>query len=151
MRFRCRALITVGLFCCLVFAVTLLHTGQSPWSTRISEVGILGVAYAQDQADGASVSSFEIEPLYRAARLTWRARVSGDGPVTFEIYRSMTTPEGPYALVTSIQSRPGKKKYRYVDKELPVEENYYYKIEIPSTEESFGPLQVRPPFSLPST
>ena len=37
------------------------------------------------------------------------------------------------------------------DKNLPVEENYFYKIEIPATEESFGPLQVRPPFSLPTT
>ena len=109
------------------------------------------MVYAQEQDDGASVTDFQIEPLYQAAKLTWRARVSGDGPVTFEIYRSVATPDGPYTLVTSIQSSPGKKKYRYTDKKLPVEENYYYKIEIPATEESFGPLQVRPPFSLPST
>lgn len=109
------------------------------------------MAYAEEQDDGALVTDFKIEPLYQAAKLTWRARISSDGSVTFEIYRSVATPDGPYTLVTSIQSRPSKKKYRYLDKKLPVEENYFYKIEIPATEESFGPVQVRPPFSLPST
>ena len=63
----------------------------------------------------------------------------------------MVRADGDYTLVKSIKGSAGAKKYRYVDKSIPVEENYFYKIEIPETKEIFGPLQVRPPFSRPST
>jgi hypothetical protein len=108
-------------------------------------------AHAEEKADVGSVRKFKAQPLYKAVKLSWRARIQGGGPVTFEIHRSMAKPEGPYELVTTVKWAPGTKKYSYVDKNLPVEENYFYKIEIPATEESFGPLQVRPPFSLPTT
>jgi hypothetical protein len=113
--------------------------------------GTISAAYAEEQTETASISKLRVSALYKAVRLTWVATIDSSGPVTFEIYRSQATPDGPYRLVTSLEWRPGVKKYRYVDKDLPVEENYFYKIEIPATNESFGPLQVRPSFSLPAT
>jgi hypothetical protein len=114
-------------------------------------VGVLRVTYAEEKGEAGSVTKLRIEPLYKAARLSWRANIDTTGPLTFEIYRSQASPEGPYTKVTSIEWQPEVKNYRYVDKNLPVEENYFYKIEIPATKESYGPLQVRPPFSLPTT
>ncbi len=113
--------------------------------------GTMSMAYAEEQIERASISELRVSALYKAVRLTWKAAIDSGGPVIFEIYRSQVTPDGPYSLVTSIKWRPGVKNYRYVDKSLPVEENYFYKIEIPATNESFGPLQVRPSFSLPAT
>ncbi len=112
---------------------------------------IPAVAQAGEVQESGSITKLKVEPLYRAVRLTWRARIDDKGPLTFEIYRSMASPDGPYTLVTSIEKRPGVKKYKYIDKRLQVEENYFYKIVIPETKENFGPLQVRPPFSLPTT
>ena len=56
-----------------------------------------------------------------------------------------------FLLVSSIRGTPEVEQYEYVDETPPVEENYFYKIEIAETKEAFGPLQARPPFSLPST
>lgn len=126
-----------------------------PWgfleTSMVAGVPTLSVARAQGKESAGSITKLRIEPLYKAARLSWKATIQGGGSVTFEIYRSLANPEGPYTKVKSIEWKPGMKKYRYVDKNLPVEENYFYKIEIPATKESFGPLQVRPPFSLPTT
>ena len=63
----------------------------------------------------------------------------------------MVSPDADVVQVTAIEAKPGEKSYRYVDKTLPVEENYFYWIVIPETGETIGPFQVRPPFSLPST
>ena len=71
--------------------------------------------------------------------------------VNFELYRSMARPDGEYTLLTSINGTSDVTTYEYIDKAIPVEENYFYKIEIPETKEAFGPLQARPPFSAPST
>ena len=113
--------------------------------------GTISMAYAEEQIERASISELRVTPLYKAVRLTWAASFASSGQVTFEIYRSQATPDGPYRLVTSIEWRPEVENYRYVDKDLPVEEDYFYKMEIPATNESFGPVQVRPSFSLPAT
>jgi len=113
--------------------------------------GTISMACAEEQIEGASISELRVTPLHKAVRLTWVASIDSSGQVTFEIYRSQVTHAGPYSLVTSIEWRPEVKEYCYVDKNLPVEENYFYKIEIPATNESFGPVQVRPSFSLPAT
>jgi hypothetical protein len=113
--------------------------------------GTISMAYAEEQIERPSISELRVTALHKAVRLTWKVAIDSGGPVMFEIYRSQVTPDGPYSLVTSIEWRPGVNEYRYVDKSLPVEENYFYKIEIPATNESFGPMQVRPSFSLPAT
>lgn len=149
-RWPSQALIMAGLFV-LVIALSFVFPWRLIDSSRIQGFGNVSEAHAQEKGKKGSITKLRIEPLYRAVRLTWKAKIDKDGPVVFEIYRSMATPDGTYKLVASIEWKPGKKKYRYVDKKLPVEENYFYKIEIPATKESFGPLQVRPPFSLPTT
>jgi hypothetical protein len=141
------ALVVAGLSALFV-ALPRFHVPGSGDSDRGPRIENFAVAYAQEQP---TVTKFRAQPLYKAAKLSWKAKVAGGQPVTFEIHRSMTNPEGPYTLMASIEWSPGTKKYRYVDKKLPVEENYFYKIVIPATEETFGPLQVRPPFSLPTT
>lgn len=111
----------------------------------------ISVVQAGEKAEEATVSEFKVEARHKAVRLFWKANIAGDEPVTFEILRSMVRADAEYTLVTSVKGGPGAKTYRYVDKSIPVEENYFYKIEIPETNEIFGPLQVRPPFSRPST
>jgi len=111
----------------------------------------ISVVHAGEKAMEATVSEFKVRARFKSVRLTWKANIAGDDPVTFEILRSMVRADAEYSLVNSIKGRPGAKKYRYVDKSVPAEENYFYKIKIPETNEIFGPLQVRPPFSRPST
>jgi len=100
---------------------------------------------------GSTITEIRVMPRHKAVRLTWKATVPEDTPMTFEIRRSMVSPDGDEVLVVTIEAEPGEKSYRYVDKSVPVEENYFYKIVIPETGETMGPFQVRPPFSLPST
>ncbi len=108
-------------------------------------------ALAKDVLKKGAITKLRVEPLYRSVRITWKIKKTDDHPVTFEIYRSMAGPKPEYELVAAMKNKPDVKKYKYLDKKLPVEENYLYKIVIPETNESFGPLKVRPPFSLPTT
>jgi hypothetical protein len=124
--------------------------GPLKWVDKLV-TGTISMAHAGEKAKEATISEFRVRSRYMAVRLTWKARIPEEEQLTFEVHRSMVTPEGEYTLVTSIKGRPGTKTYRYIDKTVPVEENYFYKIVIPETKETFGPLQARPPFSLPST
>ena len=108
-------------------------------------------AVAEEHAGGAIITEARVMPRHKAVRLTWKATVPEGSPMTFEIHRSMVSPDGDDVLVTTIEAEPGTKSYRYVDKSIPVEENYFYTIVIPETGETMGPFQARPPFSLPST
>ena len=108
-------------------------------------------ARAAEDDEPGSVTKLKVEPLHKAVRITWKSKLQDGKAVTFEIHRSMVSPEGQYTLVEKVPSSPDAKKYTYVDKKLPVEENYFYKIVVPETNETFGPIQVRPPFSLPTT
>jgi len=144
-KIRFLAMVTSRLTCWLVAvgAFSILLTAPSPET--------ISVAGAEEKDKQASISEFRAWARYKAVRLTWEARISETEKLTFEIYRSMVRPDGEYSLVASIQGTPEVERYEYVDKTPPVEENYFYKIEIPETREAFGPLQVRPPFSAPST
>jgi hypothetical protein len=113
--------------------------------------GTISVAHADDTKKSVTIKKLKVEPLYKSVRLTWKLKKGEKTPMTFNIYRSMANSNGPYKLVTSIERKPGVKKYKYLDKSLLVEENYFYKLTIPETKETFGPFQVRPPFSLPTT
>jgi hypothetical protein len=104
-----------------------------------------------EEHGGSTITEIRVMARHKAVRLTWKARVPEEPPLTFEIHRSMVSPDADAVQVTAIEAKPGEKSYRYVDKSIPVEENYFYKIVIPETGETVGPFQVRPPFSLPST
>lgn len=138
-------------FCSMVIVFTFFYPCESlNWVDKLV-TGTISMANAEEKAKAATISEFSVRSRYMAVRLTWKARVAGKDQLTFEVHRSMVTPEGEYTLVTSVKGRPGTKTYRYIDKTVPVEENYFYKIVIPETKETFGPLQARPPFSLPTT
>ncbi len=141
----------LAVLCSTVIVFTCFYPCGPFNSAGTLVTGTIAVAYAEEKAKEATISEFRVRSRYMAVRLTWNARVAGEDQLTFEIHRSMVTPEGEYTLVTSIKGRPGTKTYRYIDKTVPVEENYFYKIVIPETKETFGPLQARPPFSLPTT
>ncbi len=108
-------------------------------------------AVAEERRGGSTITEVRVMPRHKAVRLTWKATVPQDNPMTFEIRRSMVSPDGEEVLVATIEAEPGAKSYGYVDKSVPVEENYFYRIVIPETQETVGPFQARPPFSLPST
>ncbi len=135
----------------LFFVLPCVYFGSSSRGNGSFLSGIISVAHAEDTKKSVTIKKLKVEPLYRSVRLTWKTKKGDKTPVTFKIYRSMANPDGPYTLVVSIERKSGVKKYKYIDKSLQVEENYFYKLMIPETKESFGPIQVRPPFSLPST
>lgn len=144
-------LVAAGFLSALLVAIPYTR----PWGchsllTVLSQETI-SVAAAAEKDQEATISEFKVQGRYRAVRLIWEAGISEKEQRTFEIYRSMVRPDGEYTLVTSIKGTPGVTKYEYIDKTVPVEENYFYRIEIPETKEVFGPLQARPPFSAPST
>jgi len=138
-----------------IFLLLIVFANTRPWGchsllTALSPETI-SVAGAEEKAKQATISEFRVQARYKAVQLAWEARISEKGQLTFKIYRRMVTPDGEYTLVASINGTPDIKRYEYIDKTIPVEENYFYKIEIPETKEAFGPRQARPPFSAPST
>ncbi len=141
----------LAILCSTVIVFTCFYPCESLNSAGTLVTGTISVAHAGEKAKAATISEFRVRSRYMAVRLTWKATIAEDGQLTFEVHRSMVTPEETYTLVISIKGRPGTKTYRYIDKTVPVEENYFYKIVIPETKETFGPLQARPPFSLPTT
>jgi hypothetical protein len=143
-------LVAAGIFLLLIVSANTRPWGCHSLLTALSPETI-SVAGAAEKNQEAAISEFRVWARYKAVRLTWEASISEKEQRTFEIYRSMVRPDGEYTLVTSIKGSPEVTRYEYVDKTVPVEENYFYKIEIPETKEAFGPLQARPPFSAPST
>ncbi len=98
-----------------------------------------------------TVTDFRAQPLYRAASLTWKTKGRHEGGLTFQILRSDTFIEGPYAEIGTVKSVPSKTAYEFVDKSVGTEAKYYYKLIIRETEEVFGPVPTRPYFSPPAT
>ena len=135
----------------LFFVLPCVYSGSSFSGVGSFMISTISVAHAEDKKNSATIKKLKVEPLYRSVRVTWKTKKGEKTPMTFKIYRSMASPDGSYKLVASIERKPGVKKYKYLDKNLLVEENYFYKLMIPETKETFGPFQVRPPFSLPTT
>lgn len=98
-----------------------------------------------------TVTEFKAQPLYRAASLTWKTKGGRGGELTFQILRSDTFIEGPYAEIGIARSVPSKLSYEFVDKSVGTEAKYYYKLLIRETGEVFGPVPTRPYFSPPAT
>jgi hypothetical protein len=147
---------TYGLVAAVLFStLVVVFSYTRPWGCHslltVLSPETLSAADAEEKGKEATLSEFRVQAHYRAIRLTWEARTSEKGQLTFQVYRSMANPDGEYTLVTSINGTPEVNRYEYDDKNIPVEENYFYKIKIPETKEAFGPLQARPPFSRPST
>jgi dissimilatory sulfite reductase (desulfoviridin) alpha/beta subunit len=53
--------------------------------------------------------------------------------------------------LATVEAKEGETNYTFVDKEIKSSENYYYKITIGGTGETFGPAVARPFLSQPAT
>jgi len=98
-----------------------------------------------------TVTSFKVEPLYRAAKLTWKTKGDLKSEMTVQILRADSFDDYPYQEVGVVKIAPGKSVYDYVDKSMGAEAKYFYKLVIKESNESFGPLPTRPFFSPPAT
>lgn len=98
-----------------------------------------------------TIVDFKLQPLYRAAMLTWKTKSQFKAGSSVQILRADTFEEGPYQEVAIVPLTPDKNSYEYVDKSMGSESKYYYKLVIKETGESFGPLPTRPYFSPPAT
>jgi hypothetical protein len=151
MRRLLRWVLGTSIISSLLIVLPCFNPGGSFDSIGAFVTRAIDVAYAEEGTKGVSITKFRVQALYKAVKVSWKVKKGDKTPVTFEIYRSMAKPDGPYILVTSIKREPGVKKYKYLDKSIPVGENYFYKIVIPEMKKNFGPLKTRPYFSLPTT
>jgi hypothetical protein len=108
-----------------------------------------GGSFAQ-KAD-ATITTFKVDAMYRAAKLTWKAKGDLKSEISVQVLRADTFEEGPYKEVGVVKITPGKTSYEYVDKSMGAEAKYYYKLVIKETSETIGPLPTRPYFSPPAT
>ncbi len=106
---------------------------------------------AMTQTAGPTIVDFGARPLYRAAKLTWKANPDLNKQLSVQILRADTSKEGPYTELDVITLVPGKGSYEYIDRSMGTDSRYYYKAVIKETGESFGPDDVRPLFSPPAT
>jgi hypothetical protein len=112
---------------------------------------VLGPQAAIAQKTDPSIVDFKAQPLYRAAKLTWKTKDGLKDPLSAQVLRAETFEEGPYKELDVIKLVPDKNAYDYVDKSMGAESKYYYKLMIKETGESFGPIPTRPYFSPPAT
>lgn len=114
-------------------------------------ITLLSPLMAISQKAEPTILDFKVQPLYRAAKLTWKVKVDLKSGMVLQILRADTFEEGPYKEVEAVNLTPGKNAYEYVDKSMGAEAKYYYKLVIKETNESFGPIPTRPYFSPPAT
>ena len=106
---------------------------------------------ALPQKADPTIIDFKVQAMYRAAKLTWKAKGDLKSGMVVQVLRADTFEEGPYKEVGTVNLTPGKSAYDYVDKSMGAEAKYYYKLIIKETDESFGPIPTRPYFSPPAT
>ena len=106
---------------------------------------------ALPQKADPTIIDFKVQAMYRAAKLTWKAKGDLKSGMVVQVLRADTFEEGPYKAVGTVNLTPGKSAYDYVDKSMGAEAKYYYKLIIKETDESFGPIPTRPYFSPPAT
>lgn len=94
---------------------------------------------------------FKVQALYRAAKLTWKAKEGFKSGLAVQVLRADTFEDGPYKEVEAVNLISGKNVYEYIDKSMGSEAKYYYKLVIKETDETFGPIPTRPYFSPPAT
>jgi hypothetical protein len=109
------------------------------------------VTSADKDPGGAFISDFRAQSLYRAVKLRWKVKAPFKDGATFQILRSDSFADGPYSEIATVPYAQESMEYRYVDKRLPSESTYYYKLVIMGGGGTYGPISARPFFSLPST
>ncbi len=127
-------------------------TGYAIFFSALVLVGtLLNPQAAVAQKTDPSIIDFKVQPLYRAAKLTWKANDGLKKELSVQILRAETFEEGPYKELDVTKLVPDKNTYEYVDKSMGTESKYHYKLTVKETGESFGPISTRPYFSPPAT
>ncbi len=108
-------------------------------------------ASADMDPGGTSISGFKAQSLFRAVELKWQVETPLQKGVRFQIVRSDAFAEGPYKEVAVVPYNEGSREYTYVDKGMPSESKYFYKLVVIGMGEAYGPVSARPFFSLPAT
>jgi hypothetical protein len=121
------------------------------YATLFSIILLLIPSAALAQKADATIMGFKVDAMYRAAKLTWKAKGDLKSEMAVQILRADTFEEGPYKEVGVVKITPGKSSYEYIDKSMGAEAKYFYKLIIKETNEAFGPLPTRPYFSPPAT
>jgi hypothetical protein len=103
------------------------------------------------QKANSAIADFKVQPLYRAAKLTWKTSEGLKKEISVQILRAETFEEGPYKELETVKLTPDKTAYDYIDKTVGSESKYYYKLVVKETGESAGPVVTRPFFSPPAT
>jgi hypothetical protein len=106
---------------------------------------------ADKDSGDASISDFKAQPVFRAVRLNWKVKTPFKREVTFQLVRSDSFAEGPYEEIGTIPYNRENREYTYLDKSLPSESTYYYKLVVIGGGKAYGPISARPSFSLPAT
>ena len=106
---------------------------------------------AESWSQSSTFAEFKVDPLYRAAKLTWKTAGDPKGEMSVQIMRADTFEDGPYQEVAVVKISPGKSSYEFIDKSMGAEAKYYYKLVLKETNESTGPKPTRPFFSPPAT
>ena len=121
------------------------------YATLFSIIMLLIPSVALSQKADTVITNFKVDAMYRAAKLTWKAKADLKGEMTVQIVRADTFEAGPYNEVGAVKITPGKTSYEYIDKSMGGEAKYYYKLIIKETNETIGPVPTRPYFSPPAT
>ena len=97
------------------------------------------------------IQDFKVQPLYRAAKLSWKIKDGVKGAVSVQILRADSFEDAPYKELEAVSLSPGKTSYEFVDKSMGSEAKYFYKLQIKETGETTAPISTRPFFSPPAT
>lgn len=102
-------------------------------------------------AGGPGVSEFRAFSMFRSVKLIWQSSLPAAAAKSFQITRSIHEKDGPYSPLTSVPAQEGESSYNFVDKDISTSDNYYYKITVEGTGETFGPSVAKPFLSQPAT
>ena len=127
----------------LVFLFGILCLGvistSSVWATEEKDAG------------GTAISEFRALSQFRSVKLVWQSDLPAATAKSFQITRSIYYEQGLYTSLAAVEAKEGENSYTFVDKEIKSAENYYYKITVEGTGETFGPAVARPFLSQPAT
>ena len=98
-----------------------------------------------------SISEFRAFSQFRSVKLVWQWNLPASAAKSFQITRSIYYEQGPYTPLAAVEAKEGESSYSFVDKDIQSSENYYYKIVVEGTGETFGPAVARPFLSQPAT
>ena len=107
---------------------------------------------AEEKGAGSpSVSEFRAFSMFRSVKLIWQSNLPASSAKSFQISRSIDKKDGPYSPLLTVEAKEGETNYSFTDKSISTSDNYYYKITVEGTGETFGPSVAKPFLSQPAT